>query len=71
MIYFQGVQQSDFQQKLRENFLAAVNFPRNVEFFVAECNTFFDDQANFVKALLPTEVYSCLQVTICLYILLI
>lgn len=55
-MFFLGVQQSDFQQKLRENFLVAVNYPRNVEFFVAECNTFFENTANFIKALQPTEV---------------
>jgi len=50
-----SVQQSDFQHTLKENFMKAVNYPRNIEFFVSECDTFLDVKPNFIKALQPTE----------------
>lgn len=48
--------QSDFQQKLREHLVNSLQFPRNIEFFVAECDQFLNDKQNLIKALHPTEV---------------
>lgn len=51
-----GVPQSDFQHKLREHLVNSLHFPRNVEFFVSECDQFLNDKQNLIKALHPTEV---------------
>ena len=52
-----AVQQSDFQQTLADNFEKGVNYPKNVEIFIEQCDIFFfEDQSNFIKALQPTEV---------------
>lgn len=56
MLYFEGVQQTDFQHSLREHLVNNVQFPRSVEFFVSECDTFLNERENFIKALHPTEV---------------
>ena len=51
-----GVHQSDFQQQLRDHFFSSIHYPRNIEFFVNECDQFFNVEGNFIKALQPTEV---------------
>ena len=51
-----GVQQSDFQQTLADNFKKGVNYPNNVEIFIEQCDIFFEVQSNFIKALQPIEV---------------
>lgn len=50
-----SVQQFEFQQSLRENLTTSVHYPRSIEFFVSECDTFFNNRDNFIKALHLTE----------------
>lgn len=59
-----GVQQFDFQQSLRDHLMSSVHYPRSVEFFVNECDTFFSERNNFIKALHFTEVI-CMIEKIC------
>lgn len=56
-MFLLGVQPFEFQQNLRETLMASVHYPRSVEFFVNECETFFNERNNFIKALHLTEVH--------------
>ncbi|XP_057379729.1 Fanconi anemia group D2 protein-like [Daphnia carinata] len=50
-----SVQPFEFQQSLREHLTTSVHYPRSIEFFVSECDTFFNNRDNFIKALHLTE----------------